>query len=79
MSFPLHIVLRIFHSVLPEAECQFMRESALRVSAVEINIETSVADEVDHHCDSCSHAANEGREHGDSSEGTKWSHHCLQF
>jgi hypothetical protein len=53
--------------------------SALRDSAVEIHIETSVADEADRHSDSLSQAANEGRENGDSSEGSKWSHHCLQF
>jgi hypothetical protein len=71
-------MLSPFHSALPEAECQF-KESALRVSAVEIDNKTSVADEVDHHCDPCSHVANEGREHGDSSKGTNWSHHRLQF
>jgi hypothetical protein len=75
MPFPFHIVLRIFHSALPEEDCQRKKESALSGSAVEFPIETSVADEVDQHCDSCSHAANEGRGYGDSSEGTKWSHH----
>jgi hypothetical protein len=39
----------------------------------------SAADEANRWADPRSLAANEGLELGDSSQGPKWSHHCLHF